>query len=1203
MNALRKTPGFDRGFSFFSNCHLSGKALAVVSLLLLPWLPIRPALAELSLTPEERAWLRDHPVLRHAPDPDYAPFEFRDADGRIAGMATDTLRRVARLLGVHVESMATRSWVHSLEMVKNRQADLVTVATPTEDRLIHLAFTRPYAIFPDLLLLRQGAPGGYEMSWLAGKTLAGIEGWAINEAVRREHPEIRFRWLPDVKSVLTAVSLGEVDGALLNRATAGYWTERLRITNLRSGGETPFVYRLGLAARNDWPLLRDLLDKALEELGQEELLRIQARWSGGLHESRSAGSWLAWLGVALLLTGLSGGAWFMHRRWQTRLREPLELPPPRKTKRPLPPLRAVRPLAHLHWLTLAAGLGGTLFGHHLAREDAVNALKVDFDVEARAIIHDIQRRMEAYRRILRGVHGLFDAAGQVDRTAFRRYVARQQLQENYPGIQGLGFMPMLAADRKEDVVRAVREEGFADFDVWPSGERTMHAPVLYLEPMEGGHLRAFGHDLLTEPVLRSALEQARDTGRSAASGKTTLDREDTGDNRTGFWVFFPIYRHDQPLASVEERRVALVGWAYAAFRMRDLMADILGAHPASFDLEIHDCACRTPEALLYDSDDSVAEGKPHTALFTVSRVIDIAKRPWTILVSSRKEFEAGLDGRRSRFILAGGLIATGLLTLVTWLLIHGERRARQLATRMTDRLREELVKNERLTDIMNDMEAYIYIKDRQRRYVYANRLTLELFGCSAAALVGKKDEDFFATGDQARLREVDERVLTTGAPSVTEMVVTPLQAGEARVYLEAKRAIADEAGAIWGLSGVSTDITAQKQAERMLESAKRSAESASRAKSEFLAAMSHEIRTPMNVVLGMSDLLLEGSLDPEQRRLVEVMHRSGRALLGVINDVLDYSRLEAGRFSLIDAPFSPTVLVHETALLMRMAAEAKGLALVEEVAAEAPERLMGDEGRLRQVLINLLGNAVKFTQTGEIRLNLQPDPRHPDHLLFAVTDSGIGIAEEHLQRIFEHFTQADSGIGRRYGGTGLGLAIAHRLVELMGGALGVESQPGVGSRFHFSLPIRLAPPAEARPSEAVATSQPSESERSLRILLAEDSPENQFLFVGYLKKSPHGLVVVDNGEEALCRIQAEPFDLLLTDIEMPRMDGYALTLAIRQWERASGRRPMAIGALSAHAGAEKAGESLAAGCDFHLSKPIGKRELLAAIRRVAMPFR
>jgi CheY-like chemotaxis protein len=327
------------------------------------------------------------------------------------------------------------------------------------------------------------------------------------------------------------------------------------------------------------------------------------------------------------------------------------------------------------------------------------------------------------------------------------------------------------------------------------------------------------------------------------------------------------------------------------------------------------------------------------------------------------------------------------------------------------------------------------------------------------------------------------------------------------------------------------------------------------------------------------------------------MHHSGKALMGVINDVLDFSRIESGRFTLSSHLYSPRQILKDTASLMRMTAEEKGLALSEDVTLDIPDTILGDDGRVRQVLINLLGNAIKFTQHGQVSVRLSLHPEERNSLQFCVSDTGIGIAPEHVDHIFKHFTQADSGITRRYGGTGLGLAISQKLVELMGGRIWVESQLGQGSTFFFTLPSR---PVEIEPVVVPSVeSVVGASTRALRILYAEDAPENQVLLQAYLKKSPHHVVFVNDGVEAVARVQAEVFDLVLMDIQMPNMDGYAATRAIRQWEEEEGRQPLTIMALSAHVSLDKKEESLAAGCDGHLAKPIKKQTLLDAIQRVA----
>ncbi|MBF0271593.1 MAG: PAS domain S-box protein [Magnetococcales bacterium] len=476
-----------------------------------------------------------------------------------------------------------------------------------------------------------------------------------------------------------------------------------------------------------------------------------------------------------------------------------------------------------------------------------------------------------------------------------------------------------------------------------------------------------------------------------------------------------------------------------------------------------------------------------------------------------------------------------------------------------------------------------------------NRATEEVTQKKREELIGTDFSDCFTDPEQARAGY--QRVWQQGTVRDYPLALKPQGGGQPVDVLYNAALYRNEQGEAQGIFAAARDITQRKQAEIAMQQAKAQAEKAAQVKGEFLAAMSHEIRTPMNVVLGMSEMLLETDLNATQRRFAQIMHHSGRALMGVINDVLDFSRIEAGRVTLVEMPFSPRQVLEETARLMQIAAEEKGLILEAMVSADIPEAILGDDGRLRQVLINLLGNAIKFTHEGRVDVRLTCHEEKSDSLMFQVIDTGIGIAEEKISHIFEQFTQADAGINRRYGGTGLGLSISRRLVALMGGNIGVESRVGRGSRFFFDLPIRLAAASSLRvaPLERATTGQT----RGLRILLAEDVEENRILFEAYLMPTPHSVVLVNDGVEAVTWVQKERFDVVIMDVQMPNMDGYTATRIIRQWEREMNRPPVPIVALSAHAMEGERARSREAGCTLYLSKPIKKQALLETLRQIA----
>lgn len=398
-----------------------------------------------------------------------------------------------------------------------------------------------------------------------------------------------------------------------------------------------------------------------------------------------------------------------------------------------------------------------------------------------------------------------------------------------------------------------------------------------------------------------------------------------------------------------------------------------------------------------------------------------------------------------------------------------------------------------------------------------------------------------------------------------------------------------------GTVSIIRDVTRERRSSAELARAKADAEAANEAKSRFLATMSHEIRTPLNGVLGMNALLLDTPLTEEQRRLAEIVRNSGATLLSVINDILDFSRLQAGRMSLDAAPFQPSPLIDGVTSLLGVSCQTKGLTLETDIAPDLPEWVLGDAGRLRQVLFNLIGNAVKFTHEGGVRVEVRHEPVDAGRvaITIAISDTGIGITPAALARLFDRFSQADDSTARRYGGSGLGLAITKELVELMGGTIDVQSREGMGSTFRVRIPMDIAqPPPQAEAPQASPLAQVP----PLHVLVAEDNAVNQKLIRALLTRMGHTVDLVEDGEAALRQVQAARYDLVLMDIQMPGMDGETATRRIRALPGDIARIP--IVALTANAMAGHREMYLAAGMDEHVAKPVDRDVLARVIAEV-----
>lgn len=532
--------------------------------------------------------------------------------------------------------------------------------------------------------------------------------------------------------------------------------------------------------------------------------------------------------------------------------------------------------------------------------------------------------------------------------------------------------------------------------------------------------------------------------------------------------------------------------------------------------------------------------------------------------------------------------------------------AKDLEQRVTERTselslsrqeaQERAIELRLITDALPALVAYV---GSDFRYRMANRTYETMFGIAQGMIPGRHVAEVLGEEAFASIKSNLERALKgeslqftlelndrSGQPRTLQISYTPVAPGEGRVH---------------GVIALGHDVTEIKRGEVELAAAKAKAEEANRSKSEFLANMSHEIRTPLGAVLGFADLMRDGSLSQAERdKYSEIVHRNGHQLSNLISDILDLSKIEAGHLTIEHLVVSIPSLVAEVTSSLRTQAAAKGVRLVVEPWDHAPERICSDPLRMRQVLMNLLGNAIKFTHAGEIKVSLQyrePEEAKRAVIVIRVHDTGIGIAREKQLHLFAPFAQADSSMSRKYGGTGLGLALSRHLAKMLGGDVRlVWSEAGQGSMFEASFEALLP---EDCPDYAPSAVNPHTSSRKeavkprlmgIRILVAEDSPDNQLLLKRVLVGQGAEVEFCSNGQDAVVKALASRYDVILMDIQMPVMNGYEATRSLRD----SGYRGPII-ALTAHALKEERERSLNAGCDDHLTKPLEKEKLIAAV--------
>ncbi|MCR3967896.1 CHASE domain-containing protein [Aeromonas veronii] len=797
----------------------------------------------------------------------------------------------------------------------------------------------------------------------------------------------------------------------------------------------------------------------------------------------------------------------------------------------------------------------------------------------------VEEQITHYQYGLRGARGAILVAGEqgISRADFRRYSASRDMKVEFPGARGFGFIRRVPlADEAAFVARARQDDapGFAIRQLQPhAGERYV---IQYLEP-QAGNQQAIGLDIASEANRKAAADAAMRSGQVQLTAPITLVQAMKAPSKS-FLMLMPIYRDGMARDSEAQRVAATLGWSYAPILMDEVMGAIR-INPELTQFTLSDVSDPRKPVVFYAS--RAAAG---AVIGSRSVTKTILGRTWQIEVRFQPAFLAGLHQNNLYAVGLLGVLASLGFTIMVFL--WSSRRLHQ----------QQLIDAKaRMAAIVESSIDGIIGKTLQGVVISWNRGAEEIFGYRADEALGKTMAQLVVPDDLAYEEEDILARICRGERPDHFTTRRRHKNGQLIDVSVSVSPIIDDSGRIVGASKTVRDITGQQQARQELELARQQAEQANVAKSQFLANMSHEIRTPMNAVLGMLQLVRQTPLDTRQQDYVVKAQSAAQSLLALLNDILDFSKIDAGKLELDIHAFSLEDMLRELAVVLSGNQHHKTVDLMFEVDPSLPLEVRGDKLRILQILINLGGNALKFTEAGQVVIHLSALRQDAASvtLQVSVTDTGIGITPEQLSRIFNGFTQAESSTTRRFGGSGLGLVICQRLVALMGSELRVDSEPGRGSCFSFELCLEVE-------NKALSISVVAPDISHCHVLVVDDSEISREILVKTIEMRGWSCDAVESGAKALVKIisalkAGRPYDVALVDWRMPEMDGVATSKLIKQ-QFPDVACPVVI-MLSAY-GRELLGtiseQDRVIFRDI-LTKPITPQQLIASIARARQP--
>lgn len=909
------------------------------------------------------------------------------------------------------------------------------------------------------------------------------------------------------------------------------------------------------------------------------------------------------------------------------------------------------------WLVFALCFSLTLVATHYAFQRYRADQNSRFDRLNKNFIASIEQRFEVYVTSLTNTRSLLEIDPHINLQKFRAYISSLQLDKNYRGIRGIGYTPKVLTKDIPAFEKKIAARDFPNYKIhyFDKEKRDIHFPVTYFEPLDEIAQKAMGFDTYSEINRRTSMNIAQDTGMPSATGIIEFTRGDDNVRKRGFIIYLPHYRKGAKLDTVEDRRKALLGFVYSTYRAEVFFKFLANLHhdrQNQVHLAIYEGSYKSeevpPEDKLLFASSNFIPSKDKLLEETIKRSteIDVGNLKWTIQSTSLPGFFPAGHWKFPVYTFIFGSIVSILLTFII-ILSKNQSHMLMKDIALRQKAEAELIDEKKIVDLTSKIALNLKAESDLRQIVQivtdtATEVTKAKFGAffyntyndageilTLYTLSGappeafskfpmpRKTEIFGPTFDGTGIVRSDD--ITKDPRYGTMGPYHGMPKGHLPVcsYLAAPVKSVKSGEVLGGLFfGHPEPGKFTEKSEKVLESicahaavamdnatlyakltiAQEEAESANKAKSNFLANMSHEIRTPLGVILGYADLALEQYLHSPDHlpEYLSAIKKNGNELTRIIGEVLDLAKIEANHMEIEKIKFNLHKFLSDVLSFLNLKAREKGISLSLSKEVDVPEFIISDPTRLRQILTNLVGNAIKFTEKGAIVLHVKLLESSPEEirLSFAVEDSGIGISDEQKEKLFKPFSQADSSITRKYGGTGLGLLLSKQLSTAMGGSLElVRSTLGSGSVFAFSITAYPTSQEEVL-KKSSPQQQAQDSLFGKKILIAEDSEDNQLLLKYYLKNIKSEIILASNGEEAVQWVRKTEPDIILMDIQMPIMDGYS---AVKEIRKLGFERP--IVALTAHALNEEREHALKNGFDDYLTKPLDRILLLETLQK------